>query len=538
MKTPRLPLRPSSLSVLGAAGLVLAILAAVPDLAQAAPTDAAIRPGAATAALSTQPALVASTKAVVNPAELQVNAKPAIAFTPFPVVDPNTMMDPRTRQRLTPKPLAAGATLTLPSGKVVDAQTYYSQLNTVEQWLSQHGYSLHDTPNNSQIELARIPVDTAALDQQSRAGPAATSLPARPEIAALAATRPVAMLAPLKLDPNAAAAQGVRTTLSAAQIADINKQVSAAGIQSETVDGLNVSPAALSAIAKLNLAGIVVERAPNPCTPVSGSRSWGWNVGSSHFDAYLNGSISLTGEACKPTDMSNFAANNSTFDVHAAGAAGGHVFGAGGDLLRITGDLKGNEATNQITTTLNVWLAGSTVYNLNKTSPTWTEGNNFNKNIDFSASTTIMVGPIPLDLKIGAHGSAGLQYSMKLTPMSVSLSGGPTVNASVYGQAGVDLVVASAGVNVSMTLVNWKMNFSADAGLGWLFGFYVYDDIYADSNLNMLSGSAGLYANVTYPCWSIPPWCTSGYSDNLFSWSGLKYNSVLFNDRNIVALKW
>src|SRR5208283_1005238 len=97
---------------------------------------------------------------------------------------------------------------------------------------------------------------------------------------------------------------------------------------------------------------------------------------------------------------------------------------------------------------------------------------NFNKNIDFSASTTIYVGPIPMDVKIGAHGSAGLQYSMKLAPTAISLSGGPTVNASVYAQAGVDLVVALAGVKANLTLVNWKMNFNGDAGIGWFGGFY------------------------------------------------------------------
>jgi hypothetical protein len=303
---------------------------------------------------------------------------------------------------------------------------------------------------------------------------------------------------------------------------------------------MTVSPAALAGIARLNLTGGGAAQPQITCVPISGSRSWSWNAGGSgdSFNAYLNGSLSLSGKACKPPDMNNFSQNASTFDVHAAGAAGGHVFGAGGDLLRITGDLKGDASSNNITTTLNVWLAGTTVYNLNKTGTSWSEGNNFSRSIDFSAETTIMVGPIPLDLKIGAHGSAGLQYSMNLAPMEVSISGGPNLNATVYAQAGVNLVVASAGVQANLTLVDWNMNFNADAGIGWLFGFYVYDDVYADSKLNMLSGNVGLYASVTYPCWNWPPWCTSNYNDNLFSWGGINYNSVLFNDKNIIPLHW
>jgi hypothetical protein len=518
----------------GASSVVLAVLAAAPNLARAAPVDA-VRPGAALAT-NAAPMLATTATAQLNPAELQINARAAIAYKPFPVVDPITTIDPRTRQPLTPKPLAPGATLTLPNGKVVSAQLYYSQLNDLEQWLSQHGYSLHGLPNNSQIELARLPVNTAALEQQARAAPPATTLPVRPEVADFS-VRPAA-LAPLKLDPNAPAPQGVTTSLNAAQIADINKKLGGAGIQSETVDGLSVSPEALAAIAKLKLAGGL--QTMSGCQPISGSRGWTWNAGGAgdHFSAYLNGSFKVSGQACRPADMNNYADNASNFDVQASGAAGGHVFGAGGDLLRITGDLKGDAKSNKITTTLNVWLAGSDVYSLNKTSPTWTEANNFSKNLDFSASTTVWVGPIPMDLKIGAHGAAGFQYSMKLAPTAVSINGGPKVNATVYAQAGVDLVVASAGVTVNLTLVNWTMNFNADAGLGWKGDFFVYDDIYADTKVNLLSGTAGVYASVTYPCFGLPPWCTSNYSDNLFTWSGISYNSVLFNDRTLTPLHW
>jgi hypothetical protein len=127
---------------------------------------------------------------------------------------------------------------------------------------------------------------------------------------------------------------------------------------------------------------------------------------------------------------------------------------------------------------------------------------------------------------------------MNLAPTAVSISGGPNVNATVYAQAGIDVVVASAGVQANLTLVKWSMNFHADAGIGWFLGFYVYDDVYADSNLNLLSGSVGLYASVSYPCWNWPPWCTSNYSDNLYSWGGINYNSVLFNDRTITPLHW
>ena len=285
---------------LAGAILPLVLLAGAPGLANAAPADSARPGGGLTAAGATtaEPTFTPTARVTFDSASLQIHAKPAIAFTPFPMVDPMTMMDPRTHQRLTPKPLAPGATLTLPNGKVVSAQLYYSQLNNVEQWLAQHGYTLHDTPNNSQIELARIPVNEALLNQQMRAGPQATTLPRRTDVAPAAMSRAFEAQAPLRVDA-AAAPAGVHTTLSPAEIADINKRVSAAGIQGATVNGFTVSPAALAGIARLNLATGLLQ-AHIVCVPISGSRNWSWNAGAAtdHFNAYLNGSLSLTGQAC------------------------------------------------------------------------------------------------------------------------------------------------------------------------------------------------------------------------------------------------
>jgi hypothetical protein len=159
--------------------------------------------------------------------------------------------------------------------------------------------------------------------------------------------------------------------------------------------------------------------------------------------------------------------------------------------------------------------------------------------VDFSTSIPIPVGPFDLDVTVGAQGSVGFDYSISVYPMSVSLSGGPFAHTSVYAQAGLNLVVAEAGVGASLTLVNWDMNLGGSAGVGWLFGFYVYDDVYADSKLNMLGGSVYVYAKVYYPCFDpFPDICDSQWQTNLWSWPGLQYDSVLFDQKNVIPLHW
>ena len=457
---------------------------------------------------------------------LQYENRPPIEFKPLPMVDLKTGL-----------PIAPTAMIVLKNGTRTTAQEYYAGVNQFEQWLNQHGYSLRTAPKGGKIELARIPVNEALLREQVRSSTQPTDLGRRPDLSAAAIAKSGQAVRPVRLDPNGAAVIGVRQTLDAKQIADIDNRITAAGIQSVTLHGLAVSQTALAQIGAMHFSvGPVLtpNKIPN-CTPMQGSKSWTWNAGASSdpFNAYITGNVAFQGNACQPPNMNNYNQNASKFEVTAEGKAGGKVFGAGGDVLRLTGDLKGDASANTVTADFEVFVAGQSVYSVNKTSPSWSwSPAPLQKSVDFSAGTTIWIGPVPVALQIGAHGDAGLQYSLNLTPMEVSLSGGPFVHSSVYAQAGVGVSWASAGVGVQMTLIDWDMNLHASAGVGWCFGYYAYDDLYADSDVNMLAGN--LYAYAEVDTW----FGDAEYTHNLFSWDGLHYNSVLFNQAHSVALGW
>lgn len=468
-------------------------------------------------------------KATLKPGLLQVQSHPAIAFKPFPMVDPHTN-----------KPIAPTATITLPNGKKPTAQQYYDQLNSFEKWLSERGYSLHTTPRHAQVKLQEVALNHVLLDRQIQMAPKPTTLPRIQNFRAINSVQSLSAVQPIHLEPTHLTTARIRANVEANRFAEVNSKLSAAGVKGVTRNGIVINPAALAEIANLHLGGFTPGPAPQ-CSPVNDSRNWNWNVGDpSSFAAYVNGSLTLTGEACKPPDMSNFNNNQSHFTVTAEGKAGGTIFGVGGEMLRATGNLSGNQANGTVSAGLGIFVLGQDVFSVNQTANGhWEYSNNISKGVDFSTSIPIPVGPFDIDVTVGAQGSVGFDYSISLYPISVNLSGGPFAHTNVYAQAGLNVVIAEAGVGASLTLVNWDMNLGGNTGVGWLFGFYLYDDVYADSNLNLLGGSVYVYAKVYYPC--LDPWpdiCDSQWQTNLWSWSGLQYNSVLFDQRNIIPLNW
>jgi hypothetical protein len=471
-------------------------------------------------------------KAQLNRSLLQVQSRAAIAFKPFPMVDPRTN-----------KPIAPTATIALPNGKKPTAKQYYDELNSFEKWLSERGYSLHTTPRNAQIKLQEIRLDRSLLQRQMETSPRPTTLLRKTNFFTEYSNARLSAAAPIRLNTSHLAMARI-TTVQPNKVEEANRQLSAAGVQGVMRDGMVINTSSLAQIAKLNAGPSRLHLPPPPkaqCSPVHDARNWNWNVGDhSTFAAYVDGSLTLNGEACKPPDMGHFDANQSHFTVSAEGKAGGTIFGVGGDMLRVTGNLGGNQSNNTVSANLGVFVLGQSVFSINKTANShWGVDDKISKGVDFSTSIPIPVGPFDIDVTVGAQGSVGFQYSLSLYPMSVNLSGGPFAHTNVYAQAGLNVVVAEAGVGASLTLVNWDMNLGGSAGVGWLLGFYVYDDVYADSNLNLLGGKVYVYAKVYYPCFDpFPDICDSQWQTSLWSWDGLKYNSVLFDQKNIIPLHW
>jgi hypothetical protein len=402
--------------------------------------------------------------------------------------------------------------------------------------LNDNGYSLRTTPKNTTVPFQELTLNRSLIERQLQIVPKPTMLPKRVNFLANYSTANLSAARPIQVQPSAAATAHV--TIEPMEMQATNQKLAAAHIQGATRDGMVIDTPALREIAKLNLKNTSPSE---PCTKVSKSKDWNWDVGDpSTFHAYINGSVSLSGNACKPPDMSNFDKNDSNFTLAAEGKAGGTVFGVGGDLLRITGSMNGNQQNNTVSASLGVFVVGQSVFSVNKSANAqWGTSDNISKGVDFSTSIPIPVGPFDIDATIGAQGSAGFQYSLQLYPTSLNLSGGPFVHTNVYAQAGLNVVVAEAGVGVNLVLVNWDMNLGGSGGVGWLLKFYVYDDLYADSDVNLLAGSIYIYAKVYYPC--LDPWpdiCNSQWQTNLWSWNGLQFNSVLFDEKDTIPLNW
>ncbi len=511
-------------------------------------------------------------RATLNHALLDTNTKPALAFRPFDLVDPKTN-----------KPIAPTATITLPNGKKPTAKQYYDELNTFEKWLTDHGYSLRTTKKGTQIKLHDVRLDRVRLERQLQMAPRATTLSKRADFLAVYSDKNLSSVQPLRLSTSHVAMARIPTQVQASQIDQTNRQIASAGLRGVQRDGLVISTDSLAQIARMNsvttnkgaaeisssrvatantaaakqaeikateearaaalakeLAAAKAAGATN-CKPVTNNRNWNWDVGDpGTFHAYVNGTLTLSGQACKPPDMQKFDTNQSHFNVSAEAKAGGSVFGAGGELLRATANLGGTQTTHKVNAGLGIFVLGQNILNLNRSVDAHLGiEDKIGKGVDFSTSLPIPVGPFDIDVTVGARGEAGFEYSMSLYPMSISLSGGPFVHTSVYAQGGLNVVVAEAGVGVSLTLVNWDMNLGGSAGVGWLFAFYVYDDVYADSTLNLLSGNVYVYAKVYYPCLDpFPDICDSQFQTNLWSYPGYQFNSVLFDEKNVIPLGW
>jgi len=532
-----------------------------------------LRPGTPPALLNGNLVKIPVHPIALKPNLLQVQGKPPIAFKAFELKDPKT-----------DKSIAPTALITLPNGKQVPAQQYYNELNTYEKWLNEHGHSLRTTPKGAQIKLQEIPVDRGMFQRQLQSAPKPAPVARRANLLALNSYRSLstpqsiqlkagdaplnqavapgfnrgAMVAPSAqpTESKSAPPQAISKTPSKPGVQESKLAQPAVGIKPPTPnmgmasaenltgvkrDGMVISTAALAQLAALRSG---VKFAPGlvaQCTPVNESRNWDWNVGDPNtFAAYVNGSISLTGNACKPADMAHFDNNQSKFTVTAEGRAGGTIFGVGGDLLRITGNIGGDQGNHTVTTGLGIYALGMSVYSVNRTdNGHWGVDNTISKDLDFSTNTTIPVGPFSVNTVVGAHGSVGFQYSILLYPTNISISGGPFSHTTVYAQASLNLLVAEVGVGVNMNLMDWSMTLHGMAGIAWNNQFYVQQEIYADGRLHMLNGNLYVFAKVYYPCFD--PWpdiCNSQWNTDLWTSDGIQFDGVLFDVKNTTPLPW
>lgn len=134
-----------------------------------------------------------------------------------------------------------------------------------------------------------------------------------------------------------------------------------------------------------------------------------------------------------------------------------------------------------------------------------------------SASTLIWLGPVPVTLSASGSGTLGVQASFGYSGGLLSAKARPYGNLKATASAGVDLLVAAAGVSANLTLINASL--PAVASLSLLTATdgksqFRYD-LDLDASLNTLSGNVQLWAKVWY-IFGSKKWTTT-----VASWSGI-----------------
>jgi hypothetical protein len=487
-------------------------------------------------------------KGKLSPNQIRENRRPAIPFKPFDMVDPQTG-----------KPVAGNTVITLPhNGKKVNAQQYYTQLNQLEQWLTQRGYSLRQrAPSNNRIPGARgtavveLVSNERLMQQQLQRRPAGP----KPNPARFQSFLPQAVRKNQLLQINAAHLQArhPQLRLDPKRLEAIN-----ASAMRGTVIG-NALPlhSAASLISWVHTTG-VYEANPPQCTPVNDSQPWSIDYGDPNtFHVYLNTRLSLLGQACKPPDMNHVDQSQSQFTLTETATGGGTLFGIGGDILTLTATADLSAPSNSAGLGVDVLVFGQNVYDYHPPRQTaeWEAKDGVSQPLDFSTDIQIpVVGPISIDVTIGARGSVGVSYDLYLSPTYAQGGIQPFMNAQVYAQAGVGVPdVVDVGVGVNLTLVNWTLNLGAAAGLytsldpSNYLEFVLKDDLYANiagdgsgqTPVSILAGQLYAFAKVGHPCFAFPPWCVDEYDFPIWGEPGLTFGPLeLFNTGNEVRLNW
>lgn len=240
------------------------------------------------------------------------------------------------------------------------------------------------------------------------------------------------------------------------------------------------------------------------------------------FAVFLNGKTEFSGDLSKA-------------EVNCEAEAGAYVFDNKVSIVRVSGNMFAPSSGGSMKTVLTIWIAGvaSRIVDASESIPSIPldqltkipyieEVDSWSKSLDESFRTSFPLGPILLSVKIGIRATAGIGYGFFLSPLYAEGSFGPFVGSDIYAQAGIDIIVASAGVSCSLILLNDTLRLEGSLGLdaddrGVYFSakFSIYDEFEA------LSGEVSFYVCVYVPAFALPPWKEKCWDWEIAKWTGL-----------------
>jgi hypothetical protein len=248
----------------------------------------------------------------------------------------------------------------------------------------------------------------------------------------------------------------------------------------------------------------------NSAKPLHFTRNWNESLGNpSVFSAFIKGRITLDG-----------AKDLTTIDGEAN--AGASMIGHSFDLLRVDGSLRAPR-TGKMNARMAVQIAGVSVFNLDHdVNASFTKTDSLKKTIDKSVTFHISLLAIPVKIKVGFEGSAGVSYAVAVAPIRARAQFGPFVHTKVYAQASVSLVLVEGGARATLTLLDTNGHLKGAISIEG--SNYKWSDSYCQ-DLDMLSGKISVF--ITFH--------TFIFGDHtedfdIFTFKGLKASGCLFND--------
>ncbi len=512
------------------------VLAAVSAMAQNKPVQPSVETRGKTWSASQD-------TATLPPQKNEVFRRPAIKHQPF------EMLDYRTQP---PRPMRANEMMPpFPDGRpAMTAGEYYKELNRIEKDLNGIGYTMRDKTNKSTL-IGRTLPDTAAIERQRQD----IRRRLKPITPIIVGTEPLAKPRRLKVQTLATGGPPGQRRLSL--LAPVNPLGS--GTAQNTTSPLATNPAGAARTGGFQTYTGTKNSGEIPGTPayeekllngqiplsidiavdksllknpehfniglgdpsIVGAGFSAWLEHSLNGDeitmgAFANGGMSLVGQNFKLLDAAAWATSGPTRN-----AADGHVNVLGENLLA--------------------------PFHIDQAGPINKVLDSQSKSVDQSVKFHIVVGIIPIAVSIGGRGDVGYDAVLIVKDRRVHVEFDPYVRVDGFVEAGVDIVIAGAGIYGNIVIVKDTVNVFGQMGFKGKIppplsepGFpttlngstlRLYDEATrpkftsefgADNTVELFSGSIGVYAYIYVPDCCFPPWTKLEYRHDVVSWPGIR----------------
>ena len=212
----------------------------------------------------------------------------------------------------------------------------------------------------------------------------------------------------------------------------------------------------------------------------------------------------------------------------ASGTLDGWLLGGHKTLLQVTSSASAPVNSANGHAAFDVSALGKSVYSKTATTSTFAIADTFSVPLDYHVDGHWAIGPIPISLTLGTRGDASVSYELSASPGAVLGGVTPAVDLQGYGDADIDLWLASAGAGVELTFINSSLPITGQIAIVnnprvGLLG--LKREFHADLALDALSGDIDVHAKVYYPCWT--GICSKKYKKTIIDWAGFSVNKNL-----------